>query len=129
MAEAVRIRSRSAARIRSRLPADAPRLSAVVAGSALALFGLTRRSKAGLALAAGGGLLALAGSRLNASPAQLVASSTMQINCSPQQAFEFWRNFENLPLFMHHLDSVSILGDRRSRWVAAGPLGSRIRWD
>jgi len=129
MAEAVRIHSGSATRSRSRFPAEAPRWSAVAAGSALALFGLSRRSKAGLALAAGGGLLAFAGSRLNASPTQLVASSTMQVNCSPQQAFEFWRNFENLPLFMHHLDSVSILGDRRSRWVAPGPLGSRIRWD
>lgn len=129
MAEAVRIRSRNVARSRSRLPADASRWGALAAGSALAILGLTRRSKTGLALAVGGGLLAVAGSRLNTLPSHLVASSTMQINCSPQQAFELWRNFENLPLFMHHLDSVSVLGDRRSRWVAAGPLGSRIHWD
>lgn len=129
MAEAVRIRSRNAARTRSRLPAEAPRWAALAAGSALAIIGLTRRSKAGFALAAGGGLLAIAGSRLNTSPSQLVASSTMQLNCSPQQAFDFWRNLENLPSFMHHLDSVSILGDRRSRWVAIGPMGSRIHWD
>lgn len=129
MAEAVRIRPRNAARSRSRLPAEAPRWTALAAGSALAIFGLTRRSKAGLAVAAGGGLLAIAGSRLNTSPSQLVASSIMQANCSPQQAFEFWRNLENLPVFMRHLDSVSLVDDRRSRWVAAGPLGSRIRWD
>ncbi|HET9789778.1 MAG TPA: hypothetical protein VFR08_00600, partial [Candidatus Angelobacter sp.] len=102
MAEAVRIRPRNAARSRSRLPAEAPRWTALAAGSALAIFGLTRRSKAGLAVAAGGGLLAIAGSRLNTSPSQLVASSTMQANCSPQQAFEFWRNLENLPVFMRH---------------------------
>lgn len=129
MAEAVRIHSGNAARRRSRLPEKASRWSAVAAGSALALYGLTRRSKTGLALAAGGGLLAFAGSRLHASSAPMIASSTMQVNCTPQQAFEFWRNFENLPLFMHHVDNVSILDERRSRWVAAGPLGSRIRWD
>ncbi|HJT53431.1 MAG TPA: SRPBCC family protein [Candidatus Angelobacter sp.] len=129
MAEAVRIHSRNAAGRRSRLPSAAPRWGALAAGSALAIFGLTRRSKAGLALAAGGGLLAVAGSRLNVSPAQSVARSTIQVNCSPQQAFEFWRNLENLPTFMHHLDSVSILGERRSRWVAGGPMGSRIHWE
>jgi uncharacterized membrane protein len=53
----------------------------------------------------------------------------MQVNCSPQQAYEFWSNLENLPLFMRHLDSVSILENGRSRWVAAGPLGSHIHWD
>lgn len=129
MAEALRIRSGNATRTRSRLPANAPRWTALAAGSALAIIGLTRRSKAGLALAAGGGLLAVAGSRLNTSPSQLVASSTMQVNCTPQQAFDFWRNLENLPLFMHRLDSVSTIGDRRSRWVALGPMGSRIHWD
>jgi uncharacterized membrane protein len=129
MAEAVRIRSRNAAGTRSRLPAEAPRWTALAAGSALAIIGLTRRSKAGLALAAGGGLLAIAGSRLNTSPSHLVASSTMQVNCSPQQAFDFWRNLENLPLFMRHLDSVTTVSDRRSRWVAIGPMGSHIHWD
>ena len=41
----------------------------------------------------------------------------------------FWRNFENLPKFMRHLDSVQITGDRRSHWRAKGPGGTTVEWD
>ncbi|HET9183169.1 MAG TPA: SRPBCC family protein [Candidatus Angelobacter sp.] len=119
----------NALRTRSRFSAHALRWGALVGGGVLAALGLTRRSKTGFVLAGGGGILAYAGSRVKSSPAHFVASSTMQVNCSPQQAYEFWHNFENLPLFMRHLDNVSILGGARSRWVAAGPLGSHIQWD
>lgn len=129
MAEAARIPLANAARGRSAFTVNALRWGAMVGGGVLALTGLTRGSRSGLAMAAGGGILAVAGAQLKSEPARLVASSTMQVNCSPQQAYEFWSNFENLPLFMRHLDNVSILGNGRSRWVAAGPLGSRIRWD
>lgn len=129
MAVARSIHRPNAAVARSRSGNNVLRWGALAAGGALAVLGLTRRSKGGLALAAGGGLLAYAVSRAASHPGQLVASSTMQINCTPQEAYSFWHNFENLPLFMRHLDSVSILGDRRSRWVAAGPLGSRVQWD
>ena len=129
MAEARSIPSLNAERRRSRTSLNAVRWGTLAGGAALAVLGLTRRSKTGLALAAGGGLLAYAGSRATAGSSHLIASSKMQLNCSPQEAYRFWRNFENLPLFMRHIDNVSILGDRRSRWTAAGPLGSRIQWD
>jgi len=129
MAEAARIPLANAARGRSAFTVNALRWGAMVGGGVLALTGLTRGSRSGLAMAAGGGILAVAGAQLKSEPARLVASSTMQVNCSPQQAYEFWSNFENLPLFMRHLDNVSILGNGRSRWVAAGPLGSRVHWD
>lgn len=45
------------------------------------------------------------------------------------ELFEFWRNFENLPRFMDNLESVTILGPRRSHWVAKGPAGTRVEWD
>jgi uncharacterized membrane protein len=107
---------------------SAPRWGALIGGGALALLGLSRRSKAGLALAAGGGLLAYIGARPSRAPSQLVANSSVLLNCTPEEAFRFWRDFENLPLFMRHIDSVTILSDRRSRWVAAGPLGQPIEW-
>ena len=43
--------------------------------------------------------------------------------------FQFWRRFDNLPRFMDNLESVAILDDRRSHWVAKGPLGTRVEWD
>jgi uncharacterized membrane protein len=45
------------------------------------------------------------------------------------ELFQFWRNFENLPRFMDNLESVTILGPRRSHWVAKGPAGTRVEWD
>jgi uncharacterized membrane protein len=54
---------------------------------------------------------------------------SIQINCSPEQVYRFWRNFENLPRFMSTLESVQANSDRRSHWVAIGPAGKRIEWD
>ncbi len=45
------------------------------------------------------------------------------------ELYAFWKNFENLPLFMDRLHSVTKLDETRSRWVAEGPAGQRIEWD
>jgi len=51
------------------------------------------------------------------------------VGVEPQQAYEFFRKFQNLPRFMKHLESVSILDNERSRWVAKGPAGTHVEWD
>ena len=51
------------------------------------------------------------------------------IDQSPDVIYEFWRNFENLPRFMDHLESVTMIDDVRSRWVAKVPVGQRLEWD
>jgi uncharacterized membrane protein len=52
------------------------------------------------------------------------------INHPVSEVYTFWRNFENLPRFMTHLESVKVLDDeRRSHWVAIGPAGLRVEWD
>lgn len=51
------------------------------------------------------------------------------INRSPSELYEFWRNFENLPSFMRHLESVTITGEKTSHWVAKAPLGQTVEWD
>jgi uncharacterized membrane protein len=89
---------------------------------------LSRRSKAGLAVAASGGLLAFLGTRAGAQR-EIIARSSMLVNCSREEAYGFWRNFENLPQFMRHLESVTVLSGNRSRWVAIGPLGIRMQWE
>ncbi len=50
------------------------------------------------------------------------------INSSPEIAYNFWRNFENLPRFMAHLESVRIMDPRRSYWKAKAPLGTTVEW-
>lgn len=51
------------------------------------------------------------------------------INRPPNELFQFWRQFDNLPRFMDNLESVTVLDERRSHWVAKGPVGTRVEWD
>jgi uncharacterized membrane protein len=51
------------------------------------------------------------------------------INRTPEELYQFWRNFENLPRFMPYLESVRVTGDRRSHWVAKAPAGTSVEWD
>jgi uncharacterized membrane protein len=50
------------------------------------------------------------------------------VNSSPEEAYSFWRNFENLPRFMAHLESVRVMDQRRSYWKAKAPLGATVEW-
>jgi uncharacterized membrane protein len=43
--------------------------------------------------------------------------------------YRFWRNIENLPRFMNHLESVAQREGGLSHWVAKGPAGSTVEWD
>lgn len=53
------------------------------------------------------------------------------VNRPKEELYQLWRDFENLPRFMEHLESVQV-PDRdngRSHWVAKGPLDRRVEWD
>ena len=54
---------------------------------------------------------------------------SITINRSPEELYSFWRDFENLPRFMIHLESVRVTGDGRSHWVAKAPMGATVEWD
>jgi uncharacterized membrane protein len=53
------------------------------------------------------------------------------INRSSEDLYGYWRNFENLPSIMTHLQSVQVLDERRSHWVATAPriAGGKVEWD
>ncbi len=51
------------------------------------------------------------------------------VNRPVHEVYQFWRNFENLPRFMDHLESVTVLDENRSHWVAKAPAGTRVEWD
>ena len=51
------------------------------------------------------------------------------IERSPEELYSFWRQFENLPRFMRHLEAVRAVGQTRSHWVAKGPAGTNVEWD
>ena len=50
-------------------------------------------------------------------------------DASPEEVYGFWRNFENLPRFMKHLESVQVISEKRSRWVATAPAGQTVEWE
>jgi uncharacterized membrane protein len=54
---------------------------------------------------------------------------SITVNRPPQDVYDFWRHFENLPRFMRHLESVESLGDGRSRWRAKAPAGTTVEWE
>ncbi|MEO7976033.1 SRPBCC family protein [Flavobacterium sp.] len=45
------------------------------------------------------------------------------------EVYNFWRDFENLPKFMTHLESVRPLSYTTSKWTAKGPAGiGKLSW-
>jgi len=56
-------------------------------------------------------------------------TKTMTIGLPVEEVYRFWRDFQNLPRFMAHLESVVVQGDRRSRWTAKGPAGKTFSWE
>lgn len=46
-----------------------------------------------------------------------------------EEVFAFWHEFENLPRFMRHLESVRNTGPGRSHWKAKAPAGQTVEWD
>jgi uncharacterized membrane protein len=123
-----------------------------VAAAAVAAYGLRRRGGRRLLLPIAGALLGRAMSgrcavnkmlgrntALDDAPSSPVTSvgrgegvrvdERIVINRPRSDVYRFWRNFENLPRFMDHLEAVTVLDDRRSQWTAKGPAGSRVEWD
>jgi len=51
------------------------------------------------------------------------------VNRPAEELYQFWRNFEQLPRFMSHLESVVVASDGRPHWVAKAPAGATVEWD
>lgn len=87
---------------------------------AWALGGLT--VALGLAELARSGRLRLPGVR------SLHVAKVITVNRPVDEVYEFWRDLENLPKFMCHLESVRVT-DGQSHWRAKAPAGRTVEWD
>jgi uncharacterized membrane protein len=127
---------------------EGERLASVVGGTALALYGLGRRSLGGIALATLGGLLAYRGISGHCGAYDALGLDTtdrgshpikgnlgvkidrsVTIAAPPERLYGFWRNFENLPRIMSTLEGVKVISDTRSRWTVKAPVGIRVEWE
>ncbi|MGV3724642.1 MAG: SRPBCC family protein, partial [Actinomycetota bacterium] len=59
----------------------------------------------------------------------IVRVRAITINRTPDEAYQYWRDFSKLPSFMRNLRSVEILDNRRSRWSVDGPAGAPVEWE
>jgi uncharacterized membrane protein len=110
--------------------ASAEPWASMIGGSALAVYGATRKSVSGAALAAVGGLLVYHGATTQKHPQRIHVQRSQTVYKPIEHVYHFFRNFENLPRFMSHLESVRTGGNNRwSEWTARGPLGSRVTWN
>jgi uncharacterized membrane protein len=127
------------------------RVVCAVAGGALAIYGFRNRTLGGLLLTVAGTALLHRGVTGHCNTYELLGMATknggevtatservakdvhveksITIGKSPEELYSFWRDFENLPRFMDHLESVTCVSTNRSHWVAKGPAGKRVEWD
>lgn len=119
----------------SRVKASSAVVSA--AGGALAVYGLTRRGRIAAAMRTLGTTILAAGLKdLDATPAGFLrerrkaveAQRSVDIAVSPALAYQFWRNCENVPLFLSHVTEVADLGAGLSRWKVDGRAGGPVHW-
>lgn len=123
------------------------RAASLAAGAGLIIFSMVRPSRSSIPLALSGGYLLFRGVtgkciayhllEINRTGPRgkdgIVVERSMTINRPRGEVYSFWRDFENMPKFMHHLESVTKIGNKEtsriSRWKANAPLHITVEWD
>jgi uncharacterized membrane protein len=114
-------------------------------GLALLAYTVARRPKLGLPLGLDAGYMIYRGATghcvfyqmlgINRAEANghegILVERAVTVNRPRQELYQMWRDFENLPRFMEHLESVRVddADNGRSHWVAKGPMSKNIEWD
>lgn len=110
------------------------------AGTALAVYGISRRRFWGGAVALIGAGLAWRGATGHCDiyaalgidrsdkKATLVEES-VTVNRPADELYRFWRNLENLSQVFEHVIAVTEIDKRVSRWTAQAPAGAIVEWE
>lgn len=126
------------------------RVISAIGGGTLIAYGLQKKAWAGLGFAVAGGVLLYRGAtgycnmyqtlgintarrrrgRNVSIPYELGVrvDQTITISKNPREVYRFWRNLENLPRFMRHLECVKEIDNKHSHWVAKAPAGRVVEW-
>lgn len=128
---------------------DPERIGSLAAGAGLLLYGLSRRSLGGVLLALLGGAFIHRGATGHCAVYQQLGVNSRKLNPETgvpgnkgikvvksitvarrrDEVYRYWRNLENLPRFMEHVESVREIDSLRSAWVVKGPLGHDVKWN
>lgn len=114
-----------------------PRLLSLGGGGLLTLYGLLRGGVSGKIVTLAGlnflsrGLTSkgLLGMIQPSDENAISVRKNLFVNAPVEEVFDFWRNYDNFPRLMSHLEEVRDLGDGRSHWIAKGPAGVLVEWD
>ncbi len=114
-------------------------------GGFLTAYGLARGSLGGLAMAAAGGALLYRGATGHCPAYQSLGVDTAEekeptqevrmrevltVGRPREELYRFWRDLENLPQFMKHLEEVRKVDERLSEWRARMPKGvATVTWE
>jgi uncharacterized membrane protein len=130
--------------------AGSERIVSLAAGAILAGLGLARRDAVGAVIGIVGGALAYRGATGHCHMYQALGVDTCHtdamrdleeqgvevvenftIHKSAEELYSSWKNFERLPEFMSHLESVRVIDEKRSEWVAKAPwiAGGEMKWE
>ncbi len=128
---------------------NSDRLISAIGGGILLIWGLTRKSWLAKFAAITGGTMLLKSATgksmmyksfgINTKEMDSViddvtskavdVEKTVYVERQPDEVYRYWRNLENLPRFMSHLEEVKTLDGRKSHWMAKAPLGMKVEWD
>lgn len=117
------------------------RVISIVSGAGFLLDALLNKKK-NLAEAAFGGYLLYRGATGNCIAYRAIGKTKpdnrsrniniqvrQTVNRPKHEVFNFWKNFENLPLFMEHLENVEKIDENLSEWEVKVPGGIwHLRW-
>jgi uncharacterized membrane protein len=105
-----------------------------VGGSLLTLYGLTRKGVAKPVLGTAGLVLTARGLTnlqtrsllgLGMGERGIQVQKAINIFAPVDEVYQFWRNFENFPLFMNHVNEISVEENgNTSHWTVKGPADS-----
>lgn len=130
---------------------EVERWISLAAGAGMVAYGLSKLKWSGLALAGLGAVLVKRGATAHCDFYEAIGVNTSRtaddtraalggargvnvletitVNRPIEQLYRFWRNLENLPQFMRHLESVERVTDTISHWRAKGPGDAIVEWD
>ena len=125
---------------------ETERIVSAIAGGAFVVLGLSRLSLGGLVLAAIGGALGYraitghsllyerlgidaASARRNVGNLGVKVEESIVVDAPAERVYGIWRNLDNVPRLLSHVERVEVLDRTRSRWTIKGPAGAPISWD